>query len=61
MEEPMKKLRMDLTTLAVQSFEIVDPATTPLGTVFGREAVAPTFGYTACYTRCACPPTPLAL
>jgi len=58
----MKKLSMDLDTLAVETFETVAQPMEERGTVRGQEAaVVPafyrTFSRTECHTNCSCPVT----
>lgn len=56
----MKKLSLDLDSLAVQSFETAPADPSGRGTVLGREAAFRSLGLTECNTACRCPPTPLA-
>ncbi|HEX8393969.1 MAG TPA: hypothetical protein VF665_16620 [Longimicrobium sp.] len=54
----MKKLKLDVETVAVQSFPTEQIDAPAPGTVRGQEAFAPSYiDFTACHTYCSCPDT----
>jgi hypothetical protein len=51
----MRKTRLDLETIAVDSFATTAPATAPEGTVHGHGGDAPDYFDCTCAASCDCP------